>query len=354
MMLRKAPNFAIRPRVQAALARLRAGPSRIRLRWRLFLFSLPVIAALLLAAAKMISVAVVSNSAIADFAGHDIAALRDDVSALKSFDIFEPAKTSFADADLAVLEGRLDDAAALFRESLARTGFAHSCPARVNLELVIETQGDLAAREGNVQVAEQRYNSAITVVKEAPQGCFAGNDDPDANRRRIRHEALPRLQQKIDNLHKPPPSSNQESPPSDSSGGEGGGSGGSGGGSGGSGGGEGNPPPPGEGNPPPDQGQGSPPPDQGPGTPPPSGQGPGSPPPQGGSGAPPAGSGGQAPSGGQGAAGEGDALNPVSPDRLPSVGSPGAAPRLGTGSGDPLDRLRTLLDNSNASGGASE
>ncbi|GBE66344.1 hypothetical protein MFM001_28060 [Mycobacterium sp. MFM001] len=346
-MLRKAPNFAIRPRLEGALARLRSGPSRIRLRWRLFLFSLPVVVVLLLAAAKMISVAVVSNSAISDFAGHDIAALRDDVSALKSFDIFEPAKSAFADADLAVLEGRLDDAAALFRKSLAHTSFAQSCPARVNLELVIETQGDLAARAGNVQVAEQRYNSAITVVKEAPQGCFAGNDDPDKDRRRIRHEALPRLQQKLDKLHKPPPSSSPpESPPPDSSGGsggDGGGSGGSGGGSGGSG----SPPPPGEGNPPP--------PDQGPGSPPPpSGQGPGSPPPQGGSGAPPAGPGGQATPGGEGPGGEGSGLNPVSPDRLPSVGSPGVAPRLGTGSGDPLDRLRTLLDNSNASGGASE
>ncbi|WP_157011701.1 hypothetical protein, partial [Mycobacterium celatum] len=167
----------------------------------------------MLAAAKMISVAVVSNSAVGDFAAHDIAALRDDVSALKSFDVFEPAKTSFADADLAVLEGRLDDASAGFQESLAHIGFAHSCPVRVNLELVTETLGDLAARAGNVQVSEQRYNSAITVVKEAPQGCFAGNDDPDVNRRRIRHEALPRLEQKVANLHKPPPSSNQESPP---------------------------------------------------------------------------------------------------------------------------------------------
>ncbi len=46
-----------------------------------------------------------------------------------------------------------------------------------------------------------------------------------------------------------------------------------------------------------------------------------------------------------------DILNPISPDRLPSVGG-GSAPgqRLGVGEGDPLDRLKDLLNNANAHG----
>lgn len=43
------------------------------------------------------------------------------------------------------------------------------------------------------------------------------------------------------------------------------------------------------------------------------------------------------------------ALNPVSPDRLPTGGS-GAAPGHRLGTGDPIERLQRLLDNSNAYG----
>ena len=48
---------------------------------------------------------------------------------------------------------------------------------RVNLELVRETQGDLAAPNGDTDKAKERYTSALQVVSDAPQGCFKDNGD---------------------------------------------------------------------------------------------------------------------------------------------------------------------------------
>jgi hypothetical protein len=371
-MLRKAPAMAARQAVARLMAGFRFGPSRLRLRRRLLLFSAPVMALVLVAAVKMISVVVVGGSAATDFGRHDIDALADDVAILRTFDVIDPAKTSFADADLLVLEGRLEDAAAGFSDSLSRTGHAQSCPARVNLELVQETLGDLATRGGNKGVAEKWYTSAITVVTQAPGQCFAGNDDPDPDRRAIRAEALPRLQAKLRNLHRPPapepppptaippqplptsltpmpsaPPIPGQSPGPSPSAGESPGTGPAPGSPGG-------PPVPGS----PGEGPapGQPPPGPGPNMPTPQspeptltpGPGPNMP-------APPTASGGDAPLVGPEEGAGPDVLNPVGADRLPSVGSGGQpGQRLGVGSGDPLDRLRILLENANAHGDTSE
>lgn len=388
MMLRKAPVAAVGEAFRRIVTAFRSGPSRLRLRRRLYLFSAPVLIVLLAAAAKMISVVIAGDSAISDFDRHDIDALRDDISILEFVDVIDPAKTSFAAGDLMVLEGRLADAEARFQESLSRTDAEASCPVRVNLELVQETLGDIATRGNDKQAAENWYNTAIGVVREAPAQCFEGNDDANEDRRAIRHEALPRLEQKLQNLHRPPPPppappetitppppptslTPTSGPPAPGPGG-GGAPSPSPGASPSQGESPGASPPPGQApGGPPSAGQspdGAPSPDQSPGgggqTPgaePPPGPGPNMPSPQApeptmtpGPGpnmpTPPTAAGGDAPVVGPEGGGP-DVLNPVSPDRLPSVGA-GSAPgqRLGVGSGEPLDRLKDLLDNANAHG----
>ncbi|MGZ4584028.1 MAG: hypothetical protein ACXVYI_06690 [Mycobacterium sp.] len=182
-----------------------ASTARTRLRRRLFLVSAPVAVVLLLAAAKMIVVAAVGHSAATDFRQRDTEALRHDVAWLRIFDVIDPAKTSFAAGDSDVLEGRLRDADDRFSQSLSRSGESQACPVRVNLLLVRETMGDLAARAANTHEAERLYTAALAVATEAPALCFAGNDDPDPDRRATRDEAIPRLQQKLDLLHRAPP-----------------------------------------------------------------------------------------------------------------------------------------------------
>lgn len=256
---------------------------RLRLRRRLLMWSAPVVALAVLAAVKMIVVVLVGNSMVSHFARGDGAALRTDASKLSLFNVIEPAKAPFARGAAAVLEGRLTEADTAFSDALA---MAPSCPARVNLELVRETQGDVAAGAGRTAAAEERYRSALGIVTEAPAGCFTGNDDPQADRRAIRAETQARLQSKLAALQAipppPPPGADVAPPP---------------------------PPPP----PPvgvePDESD-TPPPALGP-----SGQG----------------------------------LSDIAPDRLPSPGAAPSAPHQ-LGGGDPLDRLRQLLTDAAASG----
>jgi hypothetical protein len=141
---------------------------------------------------KLASVGVAGDSAAADFADRDAAALRDDVAVLNQVNVVEPGKAYFAAGALAVLEGRLQDADAQFSEALARTEPAQSCPARVNLELIREALGDRAITVLDGNAAVNRYLSALTVVDDAPQGCF--QDGTGA-----------RLNAKIDAGRVPPP-----------------------------------------------------------------------------------------------------------------------------------------------------
>jgi hypothetical protein len=181
------------------------GPSRLRLRRQLLSFSAPVAIVAVVASIKMISVVVAGNSAASDFARGDISALRDDVSVLSVLNVLEPLKAPYAGGSLAVLEGRLDQADARYSEVLSRTGAAQSCAVRVNLELVRETQGDLAARDLRGNLAHERYSSALTLVEVADSGCFQGNTDTNPERRAIRDDAAARLAAKLSALSAPPP-----------------------------------------------------------------------------------------------------------------------------------------------------
>jgi len=295
----------------------RSGSIRRRTRRKLLMFSLPVVALLLALAAKIILVLMVGNATVDDYTKHNIDALRDDIAMLSSLNVIQPQKLPFAQGDLAVLEGRLDDADRSF--SNARAGGDDGCPVHINLELVRETLGDLAARRGDKLRAEQRYTSALSVVKDAPPRCFSGNEDANPDRRHIREDAAARLQAKIDSLHRPPPP--PPAPPPTV-------------------------PPPAPGAltpttlPPPPAPDSGPPPTAAPSPPP--APGPGDAPVFG-------------PDGGGGDANGSGALNDVDPDRLNSSGS-GATPghQLGTGSGDPLDKLQDALGDADSSGASRE
>ncbi|WP_077742308.1 tetratricopeptide repeat protein [Mycolicibacterium boenickei] len=216
MMLRQKPNQILgqiipflRHFLQLARRRTVAwfNPSqrRLRLRRRLFLYTVPVAALLAVVVAGLISVVVVGNSAVDSFNRHDIEALRIDVDKLKKFGVIEAGSIAFAEGDLLVLEGKLDDAEKRFSEALESFDGADSCPVRINLELVRETLADLAVRSGRPKDADRLYNDALAVVKDAPDGCFLYNTDPNDERRAVRADAKPRLERKLAAMHAPPP-----------------------------------------------------------------------------------------------------------------------------------------------------
>jgi hypothetical protein len=333
MMLKKMPSVAAHGARQRLHAVLHPVSARARLRRRLYLVSAPVLVGLLAAAIKMISVGIVGNSAATDFAHHDMEALRHDVSMLNILDVVDPVKILFAGGDLYVLEGRLHDADDRFSQSLSRTGEAQSCPVRINLLLVRETLGDLATQAGNKGDAVRLYTTAIALADAAPQGCFAGNADSNEDRRAIREHAIARLQQKLALLQQPPPlppppaaTATSQPPPTSlttltSA-----------------------PPIPGL---PPSSTPPSPGPGPAPSTEPVPGPGPNMPQLPGGTTQGPV----FGPASGDDHPPEGSGpLNPVSPDRIPIGGGGGGPVGHRLGGGDPLDKLRTLLDNSNAYG----
>jgi hypothetical protein len=149
-----------------------SGSPRLRLRRRLLVYSAPVAAVLIVAVVKMASVGVAGDSAVADFADRDTAALRGDVEVLKTLNFVEPGKAYFAAGTLAVLDGRLSAADVEFSQALARTVPEQSCSVRVNLEFVREGLGDNAIAIPDGIAAVSHYLSALAVVDAAPAGCF--------------------------------------------------------------------------------------------------------------------------------------------------------------------------------------
>jgi hypothetical protein len=139
--------------------------------------------------------------------------VRADAAILGVANVVEPARAPFAAGTAAVLDGRLEDADAHFTDAVARSGSVGSCPARVNLELVRETQGDRAAAAGDRARADERYASALAVVDAAPRGCFADNADPDPQRHLIRDDAANRLAAKRTALTATPPAPPPPPPP---------------------------------------------------------------------------------------------------------------------------------------------
>lgn len=175
-------------------------PARLRQRRRLMLLSALPAALALVVAGALISVVVAGRSAQENYASGAVGALADDVAVLQRFGMIQPATTHSAAGALAVLQDRLADADAEFSESLQHTTGDRSCAVRVNLELVRERQGDVAAWEARLDDARERYASALAVIDDAPTGCFAGNDDPDADRRAVRDDAAARIAAKLQNL----------------------------------------------------------------------------------------------------------------------------------------------------------
>lgn len=188
-------------------------PARLRRRRRLMLLSALPAALALAVAGALISVVVAGRSAQENYASGAVGALADDVAVLQRFGVIQPASNHFAAGALAVLQDRLADADAEFSESLGHTTADRSCPVRVNLELVRERQGDVAAWEARLDDARERYASALAVIDGAPPGCFAGNDDPDSDRRAVREDAAARIAAKLQNLGAVAPQAPPPPPP---------------------------------------------------------------------------------------------------------------------------------------------
>ncbi len=198
------------------------GPSRKVLRRRLIVFSILPAVLLVAIAVKLITMVGYGNSARSDYLAYDSYGLADDVRTLKSLNVIDSYKPYFAEGDRYVLEGKLAEAESEFKKSLSLVSQARSCPVRINLEVVLETLGDLKNADKHRDEAKSLWTEALKVTQEAPGGCFDTTTEPDEERRTHVNETEQRLEDKL----KDPES------PDGGQGGGGGGQGGEGGGGG--------------------------------------------------------------------------------------------------------------------------
>lgn len=144
------------------------GPRRKVLRRRLVLFSILPALVLVAIGVKLVTMVAYGYAAKSDFLQFDAYGLADDVRMLKSVNVIDSYKAYFAEGDRYVLEGRLGDAQAEFTTSLSLVDPEESCPVRINLEVVLETQGDLKSAQNRRDEAKPLWQEALKTVQEAP------------------------------------------------------------------------------------------------------------------------------------------------------------------------------------------
>ncbi len=214
------------------------GPSRKVLRRRLIVFSILPAVVLVAIGVKLVSMVIYGHSATSHYLSYDSYGLADDVRTLKSLNVIDSYKPYFADGDRYALEGKLAEAEAEFKKSLSLVSQTQSCPVRINLEVVLETRGDLKNADQHRDEAKSLWTEALKVTREAPGGCFDTTTEPDEERRTHLNETEQRLEDKLKGPESPDGGQGGGGGGGGGQGGEGGGGQGGGGDQGGEGGGD--------------------------------------------------------------------------------------------------------------------
>ncbi|ADG96714.1 conserved hypothetical protein [Segniliparus rotundus DSM 44985] len=176
-------------------------PRRALLRRRLCALCAPFVALALLSAGYLFWVCATGKDAVGLFDRQDVPHLHEKARSLLDWDILEPWKAHFAEGDADILEGRLTAAEQHFSEAVALADNPDSCPARINLVVVLESLADEHTNAGGLAHARADLAKAHDAMRDAPAGCFtpkpAAAGDQDA---RLFAETTARLRVKADQL----------------------------------------------------------------------------------------------------------------------------------------------------------
>lgn len=153
-------------------------PRRLLLRRRLLAASSPVVALLLLAASYLCWVCARGWEAADLFDRQDAPGLHGTARGLLDFNKIEPWKAHLAEGDAYVLEGRLPDAEREFDQAVALADAPDSCPARINLVVVLENLADQRTQAGGLAEARAKIAKAQAAMRAAPAGCFTSKPHP--------------------------------------------------------------------------------------------------------------------------------------------------------------------------------
>ncbi|TMS50861.1 hypothetical protein [Mycobacterium sp. DBP42] len=146
-----------------------ARPSRLILRRKLLLRSLPILVLLLLLAVKLASVGVLGNKLTGEFATRDDAAMQNTLEWIDASSMGSGFREKFAHGDLLML--RDDVAGALEQFRLAHEMEPSACPPRGNFALIAEELSDDELKQGHFTKAREMLTPAVEAAKEDP-GCF--------------------------------------------------------------------------------------------------------------------------------------------------------------------------------------
>lgn len=154
-----------------------AKASRLRLRKRLVVWSLPFVVLLALLATKLLTMVALGDEALRAYSSGNVTGTESAADRLGFLNYIEPHKAPFARGDARVLAGDYEGARAAFEESLALApkDSRESCQIRVNLALSLEKLGQAAQNAGHADQAKQYFDRVQQVVNEAPPGCFEGD-----------------------------------------------------------------------------------------------------------------------------------------------------------------------------------
>jgi len=148
--------------------------TRLELRRRLIVWSLPVVLVLLLVALKLLTMVATGNQARTAYDAGAVSAVEQAAARLGVLNVIERHKAPFAHGDARVLAGDFDGAREAFEEALALAprNAVEACQVRVNLVLSLEKLGDAAKLSTGLDAAKPFYDRIQVVVADAPQGCF--------------------------------------------------------------------------------------------------------------------------------------------------------------------------------------
>jgi tetratricopeptide (TPR) repeat protein len=195
----------------------RARASRLRMRKRLAVWSLPFVLALALVAAKLLTMVALGDEAVRAYASGNVTGTENAGQRLEFLNLIEPHKAPFVRGDARVLAGDYDGARAAFEEALALAprDSRESCQIRVNLALSLEKLGQAAQTAGHADVAKQYFDRVQQVVNNAPPGCFEGDaqDEEGQQLRDAQQRAQDQNQQQQDQQDQQ--SQNQQQQPSE-------------------------------------------------------------------------------------------------------------------------------------------
>lgn len=178
---------------------------RRSLRLWLMLGLIPVALAALVLATKLVSVNVLSQTAIDRFESRAYSQAAEAARGLELWNWTEPWKAPFDVGVSLAMAGSLEEARAKIEESLELHGEPRTriqadehCVIVASLATTIEKQGDAAREAGDAQSANAFYTEALALIEATPEGCHDERREGEADTPAQFEAAVPRIEEKIE------------------------------------------------------------------------------------------------------------------------------------------------------------